>query len=69
MKSILLLVFAILVGIIGIVVVIGMVMNKDDNNNGQGLYFGGLAVESSIDQIAGNDNNIGGNVVGAIDVA
>lgn len=38
-------------------------------NNGQGLYFGGLAAGKLIDQVAGNDNNIGGNVGGAIGAA
>lgn len=38
-------------------------------NNGQGLYFGGLAAGNLIDQISGNDNNIGGNVGGAIGAA
>lgn len=37
-------------------------------NNGQGLYFGGVAAGSMIDQLAGNSNNLGeslGGVVGA----
>lgn len=37
-------------------------------NNGQGLYFGGVAAGSLIDQFTGNNNNVGeslGGVVGA----
>ena len=38
-------------------------------NNGQGLYFSGIAAGSMIDQLAGNNNNIGENVVGVIGAA
>ena len=38
-------------------------------NNGQGLYFSGIAAGSMIDQLAGNNNNIGENVGGVIGAA
>lgn len=38
-------------------------------NNGQGLYFGGAAAGGLIDQLAGNDSNIGRDLGGAIGAA
>lgn len=38
-------------------------------NNGQGLYFGGLAAGGLIDQVAGNSNNAGRNLGGAVGAA
>ena len=38
-------------------------------NNGQGLYFGGLAAGSLIDQVAGSSNNIGRDAGGALGAA
>jgi len=35
-------------------------------NNGQGLYFGGVAVGGLIDQVAGNDSNLGESLGGAV---
>lgn len=38
-------------------------------NNGQGLYFGGVAAGGLIDQIAGNDSGIGESLGGAVGAA
>lgn len=38
-------------------------------NNGQGLYFGGVAAGGLVDQLAGNSNNIGRNIGGAVGAA
>ena len=38
-------------------------------NNGQGLYFGGAAAGGLIDQLAGNDSNLGRDLGGAIGAA
>lgn len=38
-------------------------------NNGQGLYFGGVAAGGMIDQAIGNDSHIGENLGGAVGVA
>lgn len=38
-------------------------------NNGQGLYLGGVAAGGLIDQLAGNESNIGKNLGGAIGAA
>lgn len=35
-------------------------------NNGQGLYFGGIAAGSLVDQLVGNDSHIGGNIGGVV---
>lgn len=38
-------------------------------NNGQGLYFGGVAVGGFLDQLAGRDSNIGKSLGGAVGAA
>ena len=38
-------------------------------NNGQGLYFGGAAAGGLIDQLAGNDSNLGRDLGGAVGAA
>ena len=38
-------------------------------NNGQGLYFGGAAAGGLVDQLAGNNNNIGRDLGGAVGAA
>lgn len=38
-------------------------------NNGQGLYFGGVAAGGLIDQLAGSDSNIGESLGGAVGTA
>lgn len=38
-------------------------------NNGQGLYFGGVAAGGMIDQLVGNNSSIGENLGGAVGVA
>lgn len=44
----------------------GRIFKTMTMNNGQGLYFGGVAAGGIIDQISGNANNIGKNVGGAV---
>jgi hypothetical protein len=38
-------------------------------NNGQGLYFGGVAAGGLIDQLAGSDSGLGKNLGGAVGAA
>lgn len=47
----------------------GRIFKAMTMNNGQGLYFGGVAAGGMLDQLAGNNSNIGKSLGGAVGAA